>query len=294
MTDITVRQAHRCFGGELSYCSHISRHNQCEMQFAIFAPPSQADKKGPTPYLTFLSGLTCSEENFTTKAGAFKKAAELGLALLIPDTSPRGEAVADDDAYDLGQGAGFYLNATQEPWASHFQMEAYIIRELLPQAESYFNLNPNQKSITGHSMGGHGALTLYYKYPDIFTSCSAFAPIVAPCEVPWGQKAFSHYLGDDHTQWEKHDACELVAHAPKEQRERTILIDQGLADQFLESQLKPELFKDACHHAGQSLTLRQHEGYDHSYFFIQSFIDDHLNFHHQHLHGNLPHEHNHT
>lgn len=263
----------------LHYVSHTSDHNKCEMQFAVFLPPSHQNGAMQTPYLLFLSGLTCTTENFATKAGAFKKAAELGLAIVLPDTSPRGDEVADDPNYDLGQGAGFYINSTQEPWAKHYQMEDYLMKELLPLAENEFGLSPKKRAISGHSMGGHGALTLFFKYPDIFTSCSAFAPIVAPSQVPWGQKAFSAYLGDDQTEWKKHDASELVKHAPEHLKDKTILIDQGLADNFLDEQLQPDIFEDACSKAGQKLTLRQQEDYDHSYYFIQSFIDDHLTFH---------------
>lgn len=243
------------------------------MKFSLFLPPAATEK---IPYVVFLSGLTCTEDNFTTKANAYRKAAELGIAVLAPDTSPRGENVADDEAYDLGQGAGFYLDATEAPWVKNFHMESYLVKELLPLAEDGFGLDARRKAVTGHSMGGHGALTLYFRHPSLFLSCSAFAPIVAPSQVPWGQKALTAYLGDDPAKWAEHDATELVAKAATETE---ILIDQGLADPFLEEQLKPELFKAACAKAGQKLTLRRQAGYDHSYFFIQSFIDDHLEFH---------------
>lgn len=273
---VTVKSTQKAFDGEVKYCAMSSTANQCEMSFAIFLPPNARPK---TAYLLFLSGLTCSEDNFVTKAGAFKKASELGVAIVIPDTSPRGEAVADDESYDLGQGAGFYLNATQSPWREHFNMESHIMNELLPAAEQTFGLDAKRKAISGHSMGGHGALTLYYKYPGAFTSCSAFAPIVAPSQVPWGHKAFSAYIGEDQAQWSQHDACALVAKADDRTLNSEILIDQGLADNFLEEQLKPELFEQACAQVGQALLLRRHEGYDHSYYFIQSFIEDHLEFH---------------
>lgn len=250
------------------------------MKFSVFLPPNAS---GNTPYLVFLSGLTCTEDNFTTKANAYQKAAELGIAILAPDTSPRGEDVANDDAYDLGQGAGFYLNATQEPWAKHFRMESYIMRELLPLVENEFSLNSKACAITGHSMGGHGALTLYFKYPEKFKSVSAFSPIVAPSQVPWGHKAFTAYLGSDEETWKNHDACHLVSIAPSASSNAPILIDQGTADNFLEEQLKPHLFEQACKAAGQKLTLRMQNGYDHSYFFIQSFIDDHLDWHAKYL-----------
>ena len=281
--EMNVTASHKVFGGELQFCSHASAQNQCEMQYAVFVPPQHDAKAQSTPYLLFLSGLTCTAENFATKAAAFKKAAELGLAIVLPDTSPRGDDVANDDAYDLGQGAGFYIDATEQPWSPHFNMESYLMKELVPQVESSFGLSADKKAISGHSMGGHGALTLYYKYPDAFASCSAFAPIVAPTQVPWGKKAFAAYLGADESVWRAHDACLLVRNATESQRNQEILIDQGLADNFLEEQLKPELFAQACKSAGQKLTLRQHEGYDHSYYFIQSFIEDHLVFHAERL-----------
>ncbi|TNE28219.1 MAG: S-formylglutathione hydrolase [Alphaproteobacteria bacterium] len=268
-----IEKTHFCHGGQLYYCSHDSRETGTQMRFSLFLPPQAS---GGTPYVIFLSGLTCTEDNFTTKAGAYAKAAALGIAVLAPDTSPRGEDVADDDAYDLGQGAGFYLDALQEPWKKHFRMESYLVSELLPLAEQSFGLDPKRKSITGHSMGGHGALTLYFRHPGLFQSCSAFAPIVAPAQVPWGQKAFTAYLGDSRETWLAHDATELVSKAATE---KEILIDQGLADPFLEEQLQPELFQTACNKVGQKLTLRLQDGYDHSYFFIQSFIGDHLKFH---------------
>lgn len=279
LIEMTVKteKIHACHGGALHYCSHDSRETGTPMRFSLFLPP---DAGKNTPYLVFLSGLTCTEDNFTTKANAYQKAAALGMAVLAPDTSPRGEGVADDEAYDLGQGAGFYLDATEAPWAEHFRMESYLVKELLPLVEQAFGLDPKRKAVTGHSMGGHGALTLYFRHPSLFVSCSAFAPIVAPSQVPWGQKAFAAYLGDDRTKWAAHDASALVAKAATE---KDILVDHGLADVFLEEQLKPELFEAACDKAGQKLTLRRHAGYDHSYFFIQSFIDDHLEFHAKHF-----------
>ena len=251
------------------------------MRFSLFLP-AQADDN-PIPYLVFLSGLTCTEDNFTTKACAYQKAAETGIAILAPDTSPRGDEVPNDDAYDLGQGAGFYIDATQAPWAHHFCMESYVIHELLPLIEASFPLDAARKSITGHSMGGHGALTLYFKHNSLFQSCSAFAPIVVPSKVPWGIKAFNAYLGSDASLWEQHDACCLAKNALNATQNPPILIDQGLEDAFLEEQLKPEYFVEACKISGQKLTLRQHESYDHSYFFIQSFINDHLEWHRRYL-----------
>ncbi len=249
------------------------------MKFSLFLPPQIKEKE--VPYLLFLSGLTCTEDNFTVKAGAYQQASELGIAVLAPDTSPRGETVPNDDAYDLGQGAGFYLDATQEPWAKHFQMESYLIKELLPLVEEEFSLDKSRRFICGHSMGGHGSLTLHLKYPQMFASCSAFAPIVAPSQVPWGQKAFQAYFGNEPEQWQEHDACCLVKKAENADRNPPILIDQGLNDSFLEEELKPHLFKEACSQAGQKLVLREHADYDHSYFFIQSFIADHLRWHYE-------------
>ena len=207
-------------------------------------------------------------------------AAALGLAIIAPDTSPRGDDVPDDaDSYDFGKGAGFCINAIQMPWAKHYKMEDYIAKELYALVSEHFPIDADRQSITGHSMGGHGALTLYFKYPEQYKSASAFSPIVAPTQVPWGHKAFSRYLGDDKALWEKHDASLLVSKAEDAASNAEILIDQGLGDQFLEEQLKPEIFEVACAEAGQKLTLRRHEGYDHSYYFIQSFIDDHLRHH---------------
>ncbi len=271
-----IEKEHLCHGGRLLYCSHDSQATKTSMRFSVFLPPQAT--KGDVPYILFLSGLTCTEDNFTTKANAYQNAAKQGVAIIAPDTSPRGDDVANDDAYDLGQGAGFYINATQEPWDAHFQMEDYIIKDLLPLVEGELPLLP-RKSITGHSMGGHGALTLYFKYPSLFQSCSAFSPIVAPSQVPWGHKAFRAYLGDDQAEWQNHDACALVSKAQDASDNAPILIDQGKADDFLEGQLKSHLFADACQNAGQALTMRMHDGYDHSYFFIQSFMDDHIDWH---------------
>ena len=273
-------ESHNCFNGELQVWEHESSALNCTMKFSIFLPDNPSGKT--LPCITFLSGLTCTHENFTTKAGAYRKAAELGIIVVAPDTSPRGDDVPDDaDSYDFGKGAGFYLNAVQQPWAKHYQMENYITDELNTLIADHFAVNAKRQSIMGHSMGGHGALTLYFKHPDLYTSVSAFSPIVAPTQVPWGQKAFTGYLGgDDRTLWKQHDACELVR---KNADDTEILIDQGLADNFLKEQLKPELFEAACHESGQKLRLRLHEGYDHSYFFISTFIDDHLDHHYHYL-----------
>lgn len=271
-------EEHKCHGGMLHVYEHESEVLKCMMSFSIFLPPQAAD--GKVPFLTFLSGLTCTHDNFTTKAGAYEGAAELGLAIIAPDTSPRGENIPDDeDSYDFGKGAGFYINATQAPWAENYQMEAYIAEELNKLVVSEFPLISNQQGVVGHSMGGHGALTLYLKYPDLYKSCSAFSPIVAPTQVPWGQKAFEGYLGDDQDEWLRHDAAALMMQAQSREACPHILIDQGRADQFLEEQLKPHLFEEACQKAGQAFILRFQEGYDHSYYFIQSFIGDHLHHH---------------
>lgn len=270
-------ETHLCFGGKLSVYEHESAVLGCPMKFSIFLPPQAQD--GNVPFVTFLSGLTCTHDNFTTKAGAYGHAASAGLAIIAPDTSPRGNDVPNDDAYDLGQGAGFYINATREPWAQHFQMEDYIVKELNDLICNVFPLCTDRQGITGHSMGGHGALTLGLKYPNIYKSISAFAPIVAPSQVPWGQKAFTSYIGGDQKEWLKHDATALMNSAKDRADAPEILIDQGGGDNFLEEQLKPHLFKDACSKAGQKLTLRIHDGYDHSYYFIQSYIGDHIKHH---------------
>lgn len=268
-----IVEEHVCFDGRLKVVEHESAALSCAMRFSVFVPAQAEDAKCPA--VVFLSGLTCTHENFTTKAGAYKKAAELGLIIIAPDTSPRGDDVPDDEAYDFGKGAGFYIDALREPWAKHYQMESYIADELYELVLAAFPVEGGTVGISGHSMGGHGALTLYFKYPEKFACASAFSPIVAPACVPWGEKAFGGYLGDDRDEWARHDACALVGSANVD-RSRVILIDQGTGDQFLEEQLKPGLFEAACREAGQALELRMQEGYDHSYYFIASFIDDHL------------------
>lgn len=274
-------ESHGCFGGVLEVWEHESAALTCSMKFSVFLPPQV--KEGAVPFVTFLSGLTCSHDNFTTKAGAYGAAAESGIAIIAPDTSPRGDAVPDDaESYDFGQGAGFYINATQAPWAEHYQMETYIVEELNNLVCESFSLKREAQGIMGHSMGGHGALTLYFKYPKQYKSVSAFSPIVAPAQVPWGQKAFAGYLGDDQDAWQKHDASALVLQAQNVSENAEILIDQGSDDPFLVEQLKPHLFEKACQKVGQKLNLRQHKGYDHSYYFIQSFIAEHV-FHHARL-----------
>jgi S-formylglutathione hydrolase len=265
----------RCHGGVQGFYRHHSSACGLPMRFAVYLPP-QANN-GPVPVLYYLAGLTCSEETFAIKAGAQRVAAELGLALVSPDTSPRDTGIggATDD-WDFGEGAGFYLDATQPPWSAHFQMYRYIRDELPAVIAKHFPIDAARSGIFGHSMGGHGALTIALRNPQQFRSVSAFAPIVAPSQVPWGLKALPRYLGDDRAAWASYDACALL------QRGRhpgTILIDQGESDQFLAEQLRPELFEAACAATGQSLRLRRHSGYDHSYWFIQSFIEDHLRHH---------------
>ncbi len=264
--------AQRCHGGVQSFHRHQSAETGTPMRFAVFTPPGA----GPHPVVWFLAGLTCTEENFTVKAAAQKAAAELGLMLIAPDTSPRGEGVADDPAYDMGQGAGFYVDATQAPWAPHFRMRSYLERELPTVVAANFAADMSRQGIMGHSMGGHGALTIALRNPGRFLAVSAFAPIVSPLNCPWGERALSGYLGADRASWRDYDACALIDDGA---RVPDLLVDQGLADNFLESQLKPELLEVACARAGVPLTLRRQSGYDHSYWFIQSFIDDHLRWH---------------
>ena len=268
-------QSNRSFDGEQRIYRFNSINLQGESKFGIYLP-AQALAGQACPTLFYLAGLTCTEETFAIKAHAQRLAAQLGLILVTPDTSPRGEQVAQGDHWDIGQGAGFYINATQAPWAEHFQMESYVAEELYDLVIQQFAVQAERIGIFGHSMGGHGALTLALKHPEKFKSVSAFAPICALSQCPWGEKAFSNYLGSDQAEWLKHDASALVQ--TKTAHFADILIDQGLSDQFY-SQLNPALFQQACQAAGQPLTLREHAGYDHGYYFIQSFIDDHLQFH---------------
>ncbi len=283
-TDVERLSQNKSFGGWHKQYRHQSAVLNCSMRFAIFLPP-QASNDNPVPVLYWLSGLTCSDENFMQKAGAQRLAAELGIAIVAPDTSPRGDGVADDPqgAYDLGLGAGFYLNATQPPWAAHYRMEDYVLQELPALIEALFPVS-DKRAISGHSMGGHGALTLALKNPQRFTSVSAFSPISNPSRCPWGIKAFSAYLGNDREQWLAYDSSELMRNSPQGEH-LPALVDQGLADDFLSNQLHPETLEDAAKASGYPLTLRRHEGYDHSYYFISSFIDDHLRFHAQYLAG---------
>lgn len=268
---------HHCFGGWQRYYRHESAEIGLPMQFSVYTPP-QAEH-APVPVLFFLAGLTCTEETFMIKAGAQRLAAELGLMLVTPDTSPRGANIpTENDGWDFGTGAGFYLDATQAPWNKHYRMESYITRELFDIVTTMLGGNATQVGVFGHSMGGHGALVLAQRHRSLFQSVSAFAPIAAPSQCPWGEKAFTGYLGADKADWAKHDASALMR-ASKTPFPKGILIDQGLADGFLAEQLYPELFEAACEQAAQPLTLRRHEGYDHGYYFISTFIEDHLRFH---------------
>jgi S-formylglutathione hydrolase len=276
MTVIETKASNRCFDGDQIQFSHHSDACSCEMTASIFMPPQAAN--GKVPVVWWLSGLTCTDQNFVTKAGAQRYAAEHGVAIVAPDTSPRGEGVPDDPdgAYDFGLGAGFYVNATEAPFDKHYQMYDYITRELPAVVAANFAVDMNRQAICGHSMGGHGALTIALKNPGTFKSVSAFSPIVSPMNCPWGHKALGGYLGSDKAQWAAHDACALIGQA----REKLpLLIDQGGADNFLEEQLKPHLIEKACADAGHPLTLRMQPGYDHSYYFIASFIGDHLAWH---------------
>ncbi|HXE77498.1 MAG TPA: S-formylglutathione hydrolase [Rhodanobacter sp.] len=265
----------RCHGGVQGFYRHPSQACGGDMRFALFLPPQA--KVRSCALLYFLAGLTCSEETATVKAGAQRLAAQFGLALVMPDTSPRATGIAGaTDDWELGEGAGFYLDATQEPWSARFRMEEYLTLELPALLAANFPLDVARSGLCGHSMGGHGALTLAFRHPRRYQSVSALAPIVAPSRVPWGRKAFTAYLGPDEAGWSAHDACALVA---RQRFPGTILIDQGEADAYLAEQLQPELFEQACAAAGQPLLLRRHPGYDHSYYFVTSFIDDHLRHH---------------
>jgi S-formylglutathione hydrolase len=276
---------HASFGGVQQFYKHASSEIGLPMRFSLYLPPA-ANSGRQVPLLTFLAGLTCTEETFTMKAGAQRVAAELGLALLMPDTSPRGAGVdGEDHHWDFGVGAGFYLDATQAPWSGHWRMESYLIEELLPSVASEFGLDPERQGLFGHSMGGHGALTLALRHPGRFASLSAFAPICSPTRCPWGHKAFTGYLGQDESTWAAHDASLLMARQVQAPYPNGILIDQGLADRFLAEQLHPEAFETACEQVGQPLTLRRHEDYDHGYYFISTFVEDHLRHHARALAG---------
>ena len=274
------RIEHRaCFGGWQDVYEHASATLGCTMRFAIYLPPQAAD--GPVPVLYWLSGLTCNEQNFITKAGAQRYAAEHGIAIVCPDTSPRGDDVADAEGYDLGKGAGFYVNATQAPWAAHYRMHDYVVDELPALVEAHFPVTTS-RAISGHSMGGHGALVLALRNTGRYRSVSAFSPIVAPSKVPWGEKALTAYLGDDREAWKAWDACDLVKRASGK---LPLLVDQGGDDEFLDGQLRPQLLQAAAEAAGHPLQLRIRPGYDHSYYFIASFIGEHIAHHAAALHA---------
>ena len=276
MTIEVVNEARLFRGRQLTY-AHTSKTLNCDMNFAVYVPDQPSGK-----CLFWLSGLTCTEENFTTKAGTQRTASELGLILIAPDTSPRGDDVPDDkdSAYDFGLGAGFYVNATQSPWDIHYHMYDYIEKELYNLVCSNLEIESNQIGISGHSMGGHGALTMALRSPETFKSVSAFAPICSPINCPWGKKALTGYLGENYGHWRNYDACSLIEDGA---RVKIILVDQGTEDNFLKDQLKPDLLKDACEAGGIDLHLRLQNGFDHSYYFIASFIEDHLRWHNEQL-----------
>ncbi len=278
MTPETISE-HRSFGGKVGFYRHSSPVNHCTMRFSVFVPPQATRRK--VPVLTFLSGLTCTEETFMIKSGAQRVAAELGLMLVSPDTSPRGEDVPGDraGAYDFGLGAGFYLNATEHPWNRHYRMYDYVTVELPGLLFANFAADRQRQGIFGHSMGGHGALTIGLKNPAVFRSISAFAPICNPVNCPWGQKAFGNYLGQNRKAWSEYDATELVKSIGRNKPANRILVDQGMADQFLERELHPHMFEAACTEQGIALELRRHDGYDHGYYFISTFMEDHLRHH---------------
>ena len=274
---LTNIASNKSFGGWHKRYQHPSEVLNCDMQFAIYLPP-QAENQ-PVPVLYWLSGLTCTDENFMQKAGAQQMAAELGIAIVAPDTSPRGETVPDDEGYDLGQGAGFYLNATQAPWDQHYQMYDYIVNELPQLIESTFPVT-QLRSIAGHSMGGHGALTIGLKNPDRYQAISAFSPICQPTRCPWGEKAFTAYLGETQAHWLEYDACALME---KTKGFLPLKVDFGAADDFLETQLRPNALKEVAHQINYPLEMNIHPGYDHSYYFIASLMGEHLRFHSQYL-----------
>ena len=277
---ISYDSQNKAHGGTQYVCSHASRETGTEMTFSVFVPPHETGEKLPVLY--YLSGLTCTHANVTEKGEYRRVCAELGLILVAPDTSPRGEGVADDadSAYDFGLGAGFYVDATQPPFADNYRMWSYVTEELPALLEAQFPADMDRQSIMGHSMGGHGALTIGLSLPDRFKAASAFAPIVAPSQVPWGQKALAGYLGADQAAWRRHDAVALIEDGA---RIDALLVDQGNADPFLAEQLRPELLAEACRAAGIDLTLRMQPGYDHSYYFISTFMEDHLRWHAAHL-----------
>lgn len=280
--DVVVRSEHRCCGGVQGYYEHHSDACAGPMRFAVFVPPHVDGQRLPVLY--YLAGLTCTEDTFVIKAGAQRVAAELGIVVVTCDTSPRSERHPGDDAsWDFGVGAGFYLDATAEPWCRNFNMERYVTEELRAVVEARFPVDSHRRGIFGHSMGGHGALTLGLRHPELYKSVSAFAPITAPASVPWGEKAFANYLGDDRSAWRAHDACCLLEDGKR--FASPPLIDQGTADKFLVEQLQPERFEAVCQQVGQPFHLRRHEGYDHGYFFIATVVADHLRHHAEVLKG---------
>ena len=284
MADTTLQllSEHGCFGGVQRFYEHDSGAIGLPMRFSVFLPAQAVpgDARDKVPAIVYLAGLTCNEETFMIKAGAQRRATELGIALIAPDTSPRGAGVPGEaDSWDFGQAASFYLDASAKPWSAHYRMETYLTQELPALLAQQLPIDSGRLGLSGHSMGGHGALTLALRHPGLFKSLSAFAPICAPTQCPWGQKAFAGYLGTDSATWREHDASHLMARAAAAPFPDGILIDQGLADKFLEAQLHPHLFEHACAAVGQPLTLRRHAGYDHGYYFISTFISDHLDHH---------------
>ena len=275
---MNIIQSNKIFNGNHHVCSHYSESTQCDMTFSVFVPEHQSSENLKT--LIWLSGLTCSEENFRLKSGVQRIASELKMIIVSPDTSPRGEGVPDNENYALGQAAGFYLDATEPPWNIHFNMYTYITKDLLEIIDNNFPIDTDKTGIFGHSMGGHGALSIAIKNPDLFKSVSAFAPICSPTKVGWGENAFAIYLGDQQSKWLEYDATELILNRGWHS---DILIDQGLDDEYLDQYLKPGLLQEACKQKNIPMQLRQHEGYDHSYFFIASFIEDHLRWHDERL-----------
>lgn len=276
MANVTTRSEQACFGGTIGFYSHASTEIGAEMKFSVFVPPNGPAR--PRPALYFLAGLTCTEETFMIKANALRRAAELGLVLVAPDTSPRGLGLpGEDDSWDFGTGAGFYLDAEAEPWRQNYRMYSYVTRELPALVEANFPVDAARRGIFGHSMGGHGALVIALRTPQAYRSASAFAPICNPVDVPWGEKAFGNYLGPDRSRWAEWDASELLKRGSR--FPGSLLVDQGLEDQFLATQLRPDSLEAAAASSGQELVLRRHGRYDHSYWFIQSFIEDHLKWH---------------
>lgn len=276
--DLELLDENRCFGGSVLRFRHLSQQVGLPMNFSVFLPP--AAKRGPVPALIWLAGLTCNEQTFMVKAGAQRVASELGVALVAPDTSPRGAGIpGEEENWDFGIGAGFYLDATQAGWSKNYRMESWLMVELLPLLSTQFAIDSQRVGIFGHSMGGHGALVLALRHPGLFKTLSAFAPISAPADCPWGKKAFSGYLGGDIDAWREHDATCLMRLCASAPYPGGILIDQGMDDKFLTEQLRPELLEAACRAVDQPLTLRRHDGYDHGYYFVASFMEDHLRFH---------------